>query len=254
MVWLPVLFRYPSGGRPPGNVRVTQVSYPDGGQGTATYNTGSTTPWTINASGKITSTQTLTSTVTLDGLGRVSQLGSAFNEVIASALPAFLNDVTAAFNAADQAAANRAIQKAFDLANELLNIQQCGSFVTSVMLALPGVAQSTTIADYKTDFRKTNFVPTPANDPWVMKNGPGYTAHVDVIGASTTVHVDHPFRSNLAPTMIHEVFHTIYFGATDQGLAAAADITGARDMSMRQASNAFSKVMEQQCDPRLVKK
>ena len=53
--------------------RVTQVSYPDGGQGTTTYNTGSTTPWTINTTGKISSTQALTSTTTLDGLGRVSQ-------------------------------------------------------------------------------------------------------------------------------------------------------------------------------------
>lgn len=53
--------------------RVTQVSYPDGGQGTTSYNTGSATPWTTNTAKIITGTRTLNATITLDGLGRVSQ-------------------------------------------------------------------------------------------------------------------------------------------------------------------------------------
>ena len=149
----------------------------------------------------------------------------------------------------------RAIQKAIATANLLLDqVAECGDFVTSVMHSLPNVAPTATLANFEQKFNATNFVPTPANDVWVKANGTGYTAHVDQIGTGWTVHVDNPFRSNLASTMIHEVFHTIFFGATDQNLAAAANVKGANGMSMREASNAFSREMEKRCDPKLLKK
>jgi len=52
--------------------RLTQITYPDGGQKTATYNTA-TTPWNIVQTTKITGTQTLTSKTIYDSSARVSQ-------------------------------------------------------------------------------------------------------------------------------------------------------------------------------------
>lgn len=50
--------------------RQTQISYPDGGGTTTTYNTGSSYPWTISTSTVINSTSNLTNTTTYDGLNR----------------------------------------------------------------------------------------------------------------------------------------------------------------------------------------
>jgi RHS repeat-associated protein len=53
--------------------RLTQTSYPDGGQTNYTYNLGTTTPWNTIKSLKISSTQTLTKKTVYDSLARVSQ-------------------------------------------------------------------------------------------------------------------------------------------------------------------------------------
>jgi len=53
--------------------RLTQVNYPDGGQITATYNQGTTSPWNIVQNKKITSSLTLSQKTVYDSLGRVSQ-------------------------------------------------------------------------------------------------------------------------------------------------------------------------------------
>jgi hypothetical protein len=53
--------------------RLTQVNYPDGGQATATYNQGTTSPWNIVQTKKITSSLTLSQKTVYDSLGRVSQ-------------------------------------------------------------------------------------------------------------------------------------------------------------------------------------
>ena len=52
--------------------RLTQITYPDGGQKTATYNTA-TTPWTIVQNTKITGTLNLTTNTIYDSQARVSQ-------------------------------------------------------------------------------------------------------------------------------------------------------------------------------------
>jgi RHS repeat-associated protein len=53
--------------------RQTQVTYPDGGSTTTTYNTGSTTPWSVSTSTAITSSLNRNTTTIYDGLGRVTQ-------------------------------------------------------------------------------------------------------------------------------------------------------------------------------------
>jgi RHS repeat-associated protein len=54
--------------------RQTQVSYPDGGGTTTTYNTGATLPWSISTSTLITSTTNLNETTIYDGLSRETQV------------------------------------------------------------------------------------------------------------------------------------------------------------------------------------
>ncbi len=53
--------------------RPTQVSYPDGGGTTTTYNTGTSLPWSVSTSTAITSSISLNNTTIYDGLGRVTQ-------------------------------------------------------------------------------------------------------------------------------------------------------------------------------------
>jgi RHS repeat-associated protein len=50
--------------------RETQVSYPDGGSTTTTYNTGASLPWSISTSTAITGSSNLTKTTIYDGIGR----------------------------------------------------------------------------------------------------------------------------------------------------------------------------------------
>lgn len=52
--------------------RVTQINNPDGGQTTYTYKT-TTSPWNLETTTKINSTQNVTSEVLYDGLGRINQ-------------------------------------------------------------------------------------------------------------------------------------------------------------------------------------
>ena len=53
--------------------RETQVSYPDGGGTTTTYNTGASFPWSVSTSTAITSSTNLNKTTVYDGLARVTQ-------------------------------------------------------------------------------------------------------------------------------------------------------------------------------------
>jgi RHS repeat-associated protein len=53
--------------------RQTQISNPDGGSTTTTYNTGAALPWSISTSTTITASSNLTKTTVLDGLGRTTQ-------------------------------------------------------------------------------------------------------------------------------------------------------------------------------------
>jgi RHS repeat-associated protein len=54
--------------------RETEVSYPDGGSTTNTYNTGASLPWSISASTAITGSSNLTKTTIYDGVGREIQV------------------------------------------------------------------------------------------------------------------------------------------------------------------------------------
>src|ERR1051326_5674280 len=53
--------------------RVTEVTYPDGGATTLTYNFGTTSPWNIAASSAQTASVNVTTKTVLDGFGRVTQ-------------------------------------------------------------------------------------------------------------------------------------------------------------------------------------
>jgi RHS repeat-associated protein len=53
--------------------RPTQVTYPDGGSTTTTYNTGTSLPWTISTSSAIDATHNLIAIAYFDGLGRTVQ-------------------------------------------------------------------------------------------------------------------------------------------------------------------------------------
>jgi RHS repeat-associated protein len=53
--------------------RQTEVTYPDGGSTSSTYNTGSSLPWSIATTTAVSSSQNATTTNTLDGLGRTVQ-------------------------------------------------------------------------------------------------------------------------------------------------------------------------------------
>ncbi|HEY0565991.1 MAG TPA: hypothetical protein VGC88_10435 [Terriglobales bacterium] len=130
--------------------------------------------------------------------------------------------------------------------------------VLTVQMELPNnateadaiAAQSSNINDFMHDFDQLEFTRTPSGDQWTAQNGTRFTAHVDSIGVSSVVHVDHPERSNLPETMLHETFHTLYFQASDVDLASAAGVPGAEHMTMEQASDAFSKEMSKHCNPR----
>jgi hypothetical protein len=53
--------------------RLTKVGFPDGGNTTTTYNTGSTFPWSTSTSTAITASTNLNNTTIYDGLARVTQ-------------------------------------------------------------------------------------------------------------------------------------------------------------------------------------
>ncbi len=100
-----------------------------------------------------------------------------------------------------------------------LSNPKCAAFLKNIMANL-GVAPD--LDQFLNDFDSLNIIPSPADDP----GKPGYdtTAHVDNVGETNTVHVDAPNAADLPQTLLHETFHTIYFGLGDPGLARTAII------------------------------
>jgi RHS repeat-associated protein len=97
----------------------------------------------------------------------------------------------------------------------LLSSQDCAAFLKQI-LTNAGLAPN--LDSFLQNFDSTTIIPDPKSEvPSTI-----YTAHVDSIGQSNIVHVDNPGDSDLAPTLLHEEFHTINYGLTDAGLAQYA--------------------------------
>src|SRR5579883_1128370 len=141
-----------------------------------------------------------------------------------------------------------------DTARRLLSDKDCAEFLKALLVK---AGSAPNLDTFLKNFDSLTIVPTPPGD----KNGSTlYTAHVDQIGQNSTVHVDGPNSADLAPTLLHETFHTIYYGITDAGLAqyttgshvspgGGISASRAQFLNSRAASAAFDK----NCDPSKVK-
>jgi len=141
------------------------------------------------------------------------------------------------------------IDKARNQARVLLSDKDCARFLKDVLSYL-GFAPN--LDQFLKEFDLLKIVPTPPGD-----KGVGYptVAHVDKIRDSA-VHVDVPSDSNLSPTLLHETFHTIYYGVTDYGLAKAVGkgVLPGSNVSQKQAdslnSGAASAAFDKNCKPK----
>jgi RHS repeat-associated protein len=132
---------------------------------------------------------------------------------------------------------------ALDKARMLLSNPECARFIKNMLRAL---GQPEDLDALLNAFNRLKFELTPNDDPYAKDaRKQGYTAHVDVLGVSSVVHVDHPERPNLPVTMMHETFHTIYYGYSDYSIAHAVGYDGTKDDAA--ASAYFSHQMEAHC-------
>jgi RHS repeat-associated protein len=112
---------------------------------------------------------------------------------------------------------NSIIDNARNQARLLLSDPDCAKFLKGLIALINGIANDKVSLDnFLKGFDSLTIVPTPAGDPGVGFNT---IAHVDQIGMGWTIHVDVPTFPTLGSTLLHEDFHTILFGQTDQGLA-----------------------------------
>ena len=147
--------------------------------------------------------------------------------------------------------AEASIASAFTAAKWQLSNANCASF-------LKGVLRSTgfypNLNTFLNRFQALTIMPSP---PGETSAYPDSVAHVNSDNPGT-VFVDRPFASNLAATLLHEVFHTTNYTLSDLELAAAADpnynrppsgSTVTQDQS-RNASAVASRAFEEHCTPK----
>jgi hypothetical protein len=147
--------------------------------------------------------------------------------------------------------AEASIASAFTAAKWQLSNANCASF-------LKGVLRSTgfypNLNTFLNRFQALTIMPSP---PGETSAYPDSVAHVNSDNPGT-VFVDRPFASNLAATLLHEVFHTTNYTLSDLELAAAADpnynrppsgSTVTQDQS-RNASAVASRAFEAHCTPK----
>jgi RHS repeat-associated protein len=140
-------------------------------------------------------------------------------------------------------AAQSGIANAIQQARMRLSNPKCATFLKNIMANL-GVAPD--LDQFLKDFDNLNIIPTPANDS--AKLGFDTTAHVDHVGQGTTVHVDAPNAADLPQTLLHETFHTIYFGLGDPGLARTAMVPYCHSGDQRKsASRNISAAFDENC-------
>ncbi len=140
------------------------------------------------------------------------------------------------------------LSKAISQARLMLSNKDCADFLKSILVNLK---MAPNLDSFLAEFDHLTIVPTPANDAKTDPGFPGWgtTAHLaGGVGASSTVHVDNLWASDLVPTLLHETFHDTKYGITDSGLAIA---TGATDQILQNpdASRAASKQFNMHCMP-----
>jgi len=109
------------------------------------------------------------------------------------------------------------IDRARNQARLLLSDPDCADFLKGLIAAISRTSKDgVSLDDFLKGFDSLTIVPTPQGDP---QGGGSTIAHVDEVGKDSVIHVDMPFYSGLAPTLLHEDFHTILFGEYDTGLA-----------------------------------
>jgi RHS repeat-associated protein len=147
---------------------------------------------------------------------------------------------------------SNAIKAAINKARLLLSNSNCAEFLKKV---LKNLGSAPNLDDFLQNFDRLNIGLAPSPDldrPW-----PGTVAHT--VYGTGDVHVDQPFASNLAPTLLHETFHSEYLGVADIGLAKAVagatgqDVPKTAQASERAASKFSSREFDKNCDPNKVK-
>jgi len=136
------------------------------------------------------------------------------------------------------------IGKAKQEAEKRMKDPQCAAFLRSV---LSNLGLSPDLNLFGQNFKKLTIEPSPAKD----SDKPKFptTAHIaGAVNQTSTVHVDAPGASDLPQTLLHEEFHSIYYGFNDITLAKAAgkpvpdcEKGDRNEVGSRNASEQFNK-------------
>jgi len=135
------------------------------------------------------------------------------------------------------------LSKAWNAARMLLSNLDCAKFLKGILGALN---QPQNLDALLANFDDTKFVLAPAGSP---NHSNDFTAHVNGLGQSSTVYVGYPSAADVVPTLMHEVFHTVAYGFSDQALSGAIGkpVSGNSYDAMKTASRNFSSAMNAAC-------
>jgi RHS repeat-associated protein len=141
-----------------------------------------------------------------------------------------------------------AIEEAIEKAKGMLSDKDCADFLKGLLsnLGLPP-----DLDQFLGNFNSLTIVPTPQGD-----RGPGYRTTAHAHYGTWTIHVDASGARDLVPTLLHDTFHTIYYGFTDYQMAVAINGSGVRPgpkTSQKKAdrlnSRAVSSAFNAHCTP-----
>jgi hypothetical protein len=141
------------------------------------------------------------------------------------------------------------IKQGIDKARFLLSDPDCAKFLKNILVQ-SGITPN--LDSFLKNFDSTTIIPNPPGEA----PSPLYTVHVHGIGQVNTIHVDHPGNADLAPSLLHDEFHTINYGISDAGLAqytTGSHVSVGPGVTQAQAdfqnSRAASRAFDKNCDP-----
>jgi RHS repeat-associated protein len=113
------------------------------------------------------------------------------------------------------------IARARNQARSLLSVQECADFIKSILTA---VGNQPDLDAFLHNFDQLTIIPAPPNDADDLGR-PNFPHNVHVaggVGQTTILHVVAPFAPDLAPSLLHDTFHSLFYQVGDVALAEAA--------------------------------
>jgi RHS repeat-associated protein len=157
--------------------------------------------------------------------------------------------------AAAESSGQAAIAKARNQARLLLSVKECGDFIKQI---LTKIGNQPDLDSFLHNFDQLTIIQAPASDR-TDAGRPSFRHAVHVaggVGQTATLHVVLPNALDLAPALLHDTFHTLYYGISDFGVAAAIGnpvsgelITRNKNLAARVASNRATDAFNLHCDP-----